>query len=198
MPRFGLVIFDMDGTITAPFLDFKKLRLQLHEALCGEFQFPADEPLLERIMSLQGEPRRVAFEILESAENRAAAESTLNPGVHDVLSELRRRRVPAALLTRNRRSATECVMSKHALRFDFVATRDDGPIKPDPRAVLRISDHFCVASEMTLVVGDYKYDIQVGRNAGARTCLITHGNAPEFVHAADYVIERLPQLLELV
>lgn len=198
MARFDLVIFDLDGTLTVPYLDFRKIRGLLQDALQERFKISMEEPLLERLLELEGEARRVAFEILEFHEDDAAAHSTLNPGASDVLSELRKRKMATALLSRNRRRSVDTVLAKHGLAFDWVATRDDGPVKPDPRSVLRIVEHFRASPARTLVIGDYKYDIEAGRAAGTRTCLLTNGKRPSFEIAADHVIERLLELLPLV
>jgi HAD superfamily hydrolase (TIGR01549 family) len=194
MSPVELVIFDLDGTLTVPYFNFKAIR-QTIEAAVGQ---ALGEPLLERILQLDGDARRIAFEILEAKEDEAAIESQLNPGADDVLVELRRRRIPTAVLSRNRRRAVDTVLAKHALAFDLVASRDDGPIKPDPRSVTRIIEHFRIDGSRALMVGDYKYDIEVGRAAGTRTCLLTNGTPPSFTLAADHVIHRLVELLDLV
>ena len=49
-----------------------------------------------------------------------------------------------------------------------------------------------------LMVGDYLYDIQAGRNAGIRTALVTHGHDWPFADQADLVFpsfEEIPDVL---
>ena len=50
------------------------------------------------------------------------------------------------------------------------------------------------------MVGDYLFDIQAGRAAGAGTTVLMIGQKepPEYADQADHVIRRLDQLLELV
>ena len=193
-----LVVFDLDGTLTRPFLDFKAIRREIEAALANEFSFPMEAPLLERILGLPETPRRRALAILESHETRSAEHSTLNDGALEIVDWLRAACVPAALLTRNRRDVTDAVIAKHGLRLDAVATRDDGPLKPDPRSVLRLVERFRAHVRETLVVGDFRYDIDAGRAAGTRTCLLTNGSPPRFKVEADHVIERLLDLRALV
>jgi phosphoglycolate phosphatase len=53
----------------------------------------------------------------------------------------------------------------------------------------------------TLVVGDMAVDIQMGANAGAKTCGVTWGNGTrdELVQAgADYIIDNMEELLGIV
>jgi HAD superfamily hydrolase (TIGR01509 family) len=189
-----LVVFDLDGTLTRPFFDFKAIRREIQAALQGEFQFAIDEPLLERILRLPDPLKGRALEILHARENESVANSVLNDGALEMLEWLRSRGIATAILTRNRRDVTGAVLAKHGLRPDAVATRDDGPLKPDPRSVLQFTSRFVVPPAQALVVGDFRYDIEAGRGAGARTCLITNGSTPDFEIESDYVIERLVEL----
>ena len=73
--------------------------------------------------------------------------------------------------------------------------------KPKPEPVLKAlaKTHFD-ASE-TLVVGDMAVDIQMGANAGAKTCGVTWGNGTrdelERV-GATFIIDRIEDLIEIV
>jgi phosphoglycolate phosphatase len=53
----------------------------------------------------------------------------------------------------------------------------------------------------TLVVGDMAVDIQMGANAGVKTCGVTWGNGTrdELVQAgADYIIDNMEELIGIV
>jgi phosphoglycolate phosphatase len=73
--------------------------------------------------------------------------------------------------------------------------------KPKPEPVLKtLADMHYDAGE-TLVVGDMAVDIQMGANAGAKTCGVTWGNGTkdELVQAgADYIIDNMEELLGIV
>lgn len=194
----GLVVFDLDGTLTRPFFDFQAIRREIQDALPDEFRLAIEEPLLEEILRLPDAPRRRALEILRRREDESAAASTPNEGAVEILEWLRGRGIATAILTRNRRDVTASVLAKHGMRADAVATRDDGPLKPDPRSVLQFTSRFRVPPARTLVVGDFRYDIEAGRGAGAWTCLITNGSASRCAIEPDFVIERLSQLQGLV
>jgi phosphoglycolate phosphatase-like HAD superfamily hydrolase len=49
------------------------------------------------------------------------------------------------------------------------------------------------------MVGDFKFDIVAGRNAGTRTALLTNGKTPAYLKEVppDHVLERLTDLLAL-
>ena len=185
------VIFDMDGTLTRPYLDFPAIRAAIGVA----------EPLLENMLALPPGPARDrAFGILERFEDEAAEASELNHGALEVLAHLGRRRIPTAVLTRNSRRSTEIVIRKHGLRIEVCMTRDDAPAKPRPEPLWMICERFNVLPADALMVGDFKFDILAGRAAGTRTALLTHGKTPSYLKEVppDHLLERLEDLLALL
>ena len=188
--RIRAVLFDMDGTLTRPTLDFPAIR--------SEIGLP--EPLLESMLAMAaGAERDRAFAILERHEDRAAEISELNDGVHDVLEFLNGRKVPSALVTRNSRVSAHRVIEKHRLGFEVVMTRDDAPAKPRPEPLWIICERLGVAPAEALMVGDFRLDILAGRNAGTRTALLTNGGPAKFLPEAppDHVLGRLSDLRDL-
>jgi len=184
------VIFDMDGTLTRPYLDFPAIRAAIGVA----------EPLLENMLAMpQGPERQRDFAILERFEEKAAEASELNDGARDVLEFLSSRQVPLGLVTRNSRRSTERVLCKHALSFGIVVTREDAPAKPRPEPLWMICEKLGVMPAHALMVGDFKFDIVAGRNAGTRTALLTNGKMPSYLREVppDHVLERLADLLHL-
>jgi len=184
------VIFDMDGTLTRPYLDFPAIKAAIGIA----------EPLLENMLALpQGPERDRAFEILGRFEDEAAEKSELNHGTLEVLDFLSKRNIPSGVVTRNSRRSTEIVLRKHELRFQVCVTRDDAPAKPRPEPLLMICEMFRVLPANTLMVGDYKYDVLACRNAGTRTALLTNGKMPSYLKEVepDHLLERLGDLLRL-
>jgi HAD superfamily hydrolase (TIGR01509 family) len=190
MTKIDAVIFDLDGTLTRPYLDFDRIRAEMG-GLTG--------PIWEAMQKMPNEQRRQAEEILNRHEFEAAENSQLNPGAGDVIDQLRAQRRGVAVVTRNRHDSVRRICQLHKLRFDAVVTREDGPVKPDPFPVLLACQQMRVDPRSTLVVGDFLFDLQSGRNAGARSVLITTAeNHRDFSHYADYVIDQLPQLLNII
>ncbi len=187
-----LVVFDMDGTITRPRLDFRRIR--------AEIGLP--EPLLENMMALPPGPERDrAFEILERHEDEAAEKSELNEGARGVLELLRARGMRTALVTRNSRRSAMRVLEKHAISFDLVVTREDAPAKPLPDPLWFACDRLGIPPAEAMMVGDYKYDVIAGRAAGLRTALLLPAEAPP--HNADearpdHLLRRLDDLLSIL
>lgn len=189
MDRSG-VIFDLDGTLTRPVLDFDLIR--------SEIGIPGG-PVLEGIAALPEDRRPAALAVLERHERWAAEHAELQEGAQDVLSELRRRGRPVAILTRNARRWVEVILRDHCLVVDAVYTRDDGAVKPAADGVLTLCARMNVLPGLSWMVGDYLFDVQCGRAAGTRTVLmISDAPLPSYADKADYVIRRLSELLTLI
>jgi HAD superfamily hydrolase (TIGR01509 family) len=186
------VIFDLDGTITQPYFDFDAIRKEMGlDKNSG--------PVLESMQKMTPQQRQRAEQILRHHEERAVIESKLNPGARQTLSALRRAGVGIGILTRNRRSNAEAIAAKHKLKFDAIVDRDDGPVKPDAFGVLRLCEQFGVKPEQTLVVGDYLFDLLSAKAAGAAAVLLAnHERADEFARHADFTIQNIRQVLQIV
>src|SRR5438128_2539107 len=102
-------------------------------------------------------------------------------------------------LTRNSRSVAEAVLARCGLAtFDPVVTRNDAPFKPQPEGLWRICKAWGVEPPEVLMLGDYVYDIQVGRNAGARTALLTRGRDWPFAAEADWAIATFAECMTVL
>jgi len=186
------VIFDLDGTITQPYFDFDAMREEIGLA-------KDSGPILESMEKMTTEQRNRAEQILRSHEEKAVMKSTLNPGAKRTLSALRSAGIRIGVLTRNRRSNAFAIAKKHRLKFDAVVDREDGPIKPDAFGVLRLCEQFGVKPKNTLVVGDYLFDLQCAKAAGAVAVLLTnHERADEFAEHADFCIENISGILQVI
>ena len=186
------VIFDLDGTITQPFFDFDAIRLEMGYS-------PDAGPILELMEKMTAGERDDAERILHTYEERAVAESILNPGAKETLEELRRRNILIGILTRNKKENAFAVAEKHGFKFDAVVGREDGPVKPDAFGVLYLCKQFAIKPQESLVVGDYLFDLLCARAAGAVPVLLkNHHKAAEFAQYADFVIENIAGLLKII
>jgi HAD superfamily hydrolase (TIGR01549 family) len=180
----------MDGTLTRPTLDFPAIR-----AAIG-----VPEPLLENMLALPpGPDRERAFSLLEAFEDEAAELSQLNEGAKELLDFLEARGVPTGLVTRNSRRSVDRTLAKHRLSFSVVMTREDAPAKPRPEALWIILERLKVEPAHAIMVGDFKFDILAGRNAGTRTALLLNGARPAYLEelSPDHLLERLDDLRRL-
>src|SRR6476469_2758673 len=88
------VLFDMDGTLTEPMLDFPRIKAEMGIG---------SRPILEALAELPPQDRARAEAVLHQHEERAAIESLLNEGCETLLKYLQSLRMPTALITRNSR-----------------------------------------------------------------------------------------------
>jgi len=189
---FKAVIFDMDGTITEPFFDFDAIRLEM--GLSKEAG-----PVWEAMDKMSAEQRSRAEKILSFHEQRAVTESNLNPGAVQTLEALGQAGLGIGILTRNTKANAFAVAERHGLKFDVVVGREQGPVKPDAFGVKKICEHFGIEPKDSMVVGDYLFDIMCAKAAGAVAVLLTnHKKAKEFAEYADFVIDKLEQVIEIV
>jgi HAD superfamily hydrolase (TIGR01509 family) len=186
------VIFDLDGTITQPFFDFDAIREEIGLARDSG-------PLLESMEKMTPQLRRKTEKILFNHEEKAVIESKLNSGTKQTLSRLRAAGIHIGILTRNKRGNAHAIARMHKLKFDAVIGREDGPVKPDSFGVLQLCRQFDVEPEETLVVGDYLFDLLSAKAAGACAVLLAnHHQADDFAEHADFCIENITGILDII
>ena len=164
------VLFDFDGTLTRPgVIDFEGIRRAI---AC-----PRGTPILEYIESLPAAAAAPAWRILERFEREAARRATPNDGAETLLAALKRRRVRRGILTRNSRASVVAALRnfRRARVADFavVIARDHlRRQKPHPEGVLLAARRLGLPPPALLVVGDYLFDVEAGRRAGAQTAFL--------------------------
>lgn len=183
------IIFDLDGTLTKPLLDFDAIRAEIG----------VGGPILEALDRMDRPERDRAEAILLRHERHAAEHAELHEGARETLQAGREMGYRLAILTRNSRTTVDQILTTHDLHVDAVRTREDGAIKPSPEPVLALCRELDADPARSWMVGDFLFDIQSGRAAGTHTILmIGDGVVPPFADQADFVIRRLDELLALV
>jgi HAD superfamily hydrolase (TIGR01509 family) len=184
------VIFDMDGTITAPYFDFGTIKA---EANIG------DRDLLDYLREVTGPEYDRIHSILMKFEEDGVDNAKLNRGARTVLRYLSQHQIPTALLTRNSRKSVDGVCRRLKLKFDVTVTREDGPHKPAPEPIWDIARRWNAQPSELLMVGDYKWDVLCAKNAGTRSAiLINGGGAPDWAREADFIIKRLSEVIAII
>lgn len=181
------ILFDMDGTITRPLLDFALIRREMGIG-------PA--PILETLAQMPSEQRLAAEAILLRHEEEAAAGSALNEGCEALMELLDSCDIQRALITRNSLSSAQVVLGRHALHFDVLITREDGKFKPDPAPLLEACKRLRVNCSDAWMVGDGQYDIDAGQAAGSPTVWVSHGRISPFAARPDLVVKDLTELTD--
>ena len=180
-------IFDLDGTLTVPELDFAAIRAEMGIA---------EGPILEELDALAPAQAEAARKVLEAHEERAAINSALQPGARELLDELRRRNLPTAILTRNSRQSLDTVIKKHRLAVTETLSREEAPVKPSPEPVLLLCRRLGTEPANTLLTGDYIFDIEAANRAGAVSVLLLNQNNSRFSEQADLKISQLREILD--
>jgi hydrogenase expression/formation protein HypE len=192
------VLFDFDGTLTQPgSLDFARIKQAIG---C-----PAHMALLEFIETLPTlEKKKQAMAVLDRFEMEAARLSTPGTGAEALVEYLIGLNLPVGIITRNSRQSVACALKNFSTvtvdDFYPLISRDD-PVKfkPDPQGVLLAAEKMGVPVENLLVVGDYIFDTQAGKRAGAITVLLDHQDGKDLTLAeSDFTITGLDEVRTIV
>jgi HAD superfamily hydrolase (TIGR01509 family) len=187
--RPGALLFDMDGTLTEPMLDFPAIKAEMGIG---------DRPILEAMAEMDETRLREAQEILHRHEERAAVESMLNPGCAELIRWIHEEKIGLALITRNSRRSVDLVLDRHDLQIDVLVSRDDGVFKPDPKPLLLACEKLEVEPSDAWMIGDGQYDVEAGIAAGCPTIWLSHGRIRRFAAEPWRVVADLPQLHNLL
>ena len=191
--RIDAILFDFDGTLTRPgALDFSVIKRAIG---C-----PDGTPVLEFMAGIKDDAqRRDMARQLDRFELDGAAVSRPNIGAEQLVASIKLAGLPIGILTRNNRAsvtqALENFPSLSLADIDVMITREDSvKIKPSGEGVLLAARKLGVDPAHVLVVGDFRFDIEAGKDAGALTAYLSNGQAiPDDLHCR-FVIETLLDL----
>jgi phosphoglycolate phosphatase len=214
--RFDLVIVDLDGTLAdseALLVGLVGRTLSAHGHVPAAPRTIADSiglPLDEVFQRAAPAADQRAIEALCTAYRRQANASEfvrqfrLFADVAATLETLRAGAVRLVVGTSKGRATTLDILAHCAIPHCFDAVIGGDSVrrgKPHPEMVGRARALFPAAPERTIVVGDTRFDIAMGKAAGVATCAVTYGTQPaELLRALqpDFVIDRFAALRELV
>lgn len=181
------IVFDLDGTLVSSKLDFAAIK--------AEIGCPANADALAYIDSLSSvEDRARAMRVIQHHEMQDATDSTWLPGAEQFVNQCAQQQIPMAIMTRNSRVAAAAKIQQNQIPIQLIVSREDAPAKPNPLGLVRIAEQLKLQPKQLLVVGDYKYDLQVANNAGAKSCLINTEPCESFAHLADVHLANFAEL----
>jgi phosphoglycolate phosphatase len=215
MNRFTSVLFDLDGTLIDPgegiagTIQFVLDRLGVASSCDGALRWYVGPPLTEIFGSLL--PPDSGSELIERAVSlyiqrfatHGAHESTVYPGIADMLAQLRINR-RLFLITAKDTAVAEQILATHSLRNHFeglLGTERDARFANKADAVRFILEGAKLDRTATAVVGDREHDVIAGKLNGIFTVGVTYGYGTrhELVSAgADRFCDNPHELLEVL
>ena len=178
-------LFDMDGTLTVPHLDFDRIKREMGIG---------NGPILESLEALTGDQKIAAAAVLHRHERESAESSELMEGCQPLLRWIDDQKIPRALITRNSRLSVNTVMQKHKLFFEVIISREDCRHKPQPDPLFLACNKMAVDVKNAWMIGDGSHDVKAGNAAGARTVWISHRQPRDFPDEPWQVVDDLLQL----
>jgi phosphoglycolate phosphatase len=209
MPRFDLIIFDLDGTLidsqydlaaavnyTRLLYDMPQISLEEVRAYIGD----GIKALMEKALPGIGEPemRIAAIKFRTYYGENLLARTKLYPGVKQALETFSG--FKKAILTNKPEAFTKTIIKNLGIEqyFDIVVGGDSGPKrKPDPGPLIDISVKLNVPAARALMVGDGKNDILAAKAAGIKCAAVQYGYTDIAEIAAlhpDYCIKNIAEL----
>ena len=168
------ILFDWDGVIADTSLDFSEIRQKYYGGRRAM--------LLEDAAGLSPDMRAALMSDLNEIEMRGARDAVTVPGIFKILSWVRERGIPWAVVSRNSRdSIFEAARTIGVDLPRVVRSRDDGSsVKPDPSALVETCGLLGVPPNQALLIGDYIYDMIGARRAGMRGVLVRGAFEPDW------------------
>jgi HAD superfamily hydrolase (TIGR01509 family) len=187
-------IFDLDGTLTVAQHDFAAMKRELG--------LPADQTLLEAARARPPAERARLLAAIDAWELAHAHQAVVRPGAAALLEALRSRGIPIGVLTRNTLPSALKTLEATGLAGYFapqslaVAGRDCAAPKPAPDGLHLVAGRLQRAASEAVMVGDYRFDLEAGRAAGAFAVWLDAERVGTFRDLADLVVHDLHALLD--
>lgn len=192
------VIFDMDGTLIQPCIDFADMRNRIYSIADSDptmKSLPLEKrrgDVLELYKSLSEMGKSEAKAVFDEIEAKAIEDMVLMEHVGELCHFLDQEGIPRAVLTRNVQRSVEVMHQKlwdtHAVREFYPAVSRDTmspfhdkeplPSKPSPDAIFHICNVWGCSPEQVIMVGDSAADDIVAAyraNCGGRVLLRYNG-----------------------
>ena len=184
-------IFDMDGTLTFGDHDFVAIRKELG--------LPEGVGILEALDAMDDATSAPLRERLFFIERELASASRVAPDALALLNFLADKGATMGVLTRNALELAHLTLSTVGLasffKKDEILGRECASPKPSPDGVLRLIAGWGASPDDVVVVGDFLFDLQAGRAAGAGTVLIDREGHGHWGETADVVVNSLDTLI---
>lgn len=181
------VVFDMDGTLTVPVIDFARMYREVLGRNHPRILSGSPIDILHEIQEWSADKQAAAYEVIARHEQQAHERLQIMPGAVELCAFLDAKKLRRGLITRNVKASVDLFHSRFGMTEFYPAlSREFYPYKPDPAPLLYICKAWEVSPADVMMVGDSaKDDIVCGNGAGAVTCLLDESDR--------YDLSSLPQ-----
>ncbi len=183
-------VFDLDGTLTVAVHDFAAIR--------SELRIPTGSDILGHLESLPSEESGALHKRLQEIELELAHRTEAAVGATEFIKGLHSRDVLLGVLTRNTRDnalrTLELIGLGEYFEHAYVLGRDEALPKPDPDGIKRLAASWNTDPAELVMVGDYLYDLQAGRSAGALTIHVDVKRDFRWPELADITVGSLQEM----
>ena len=187
-------IFDLDGTLTVAVHDFNAIR--------NELGIPAGQPIIKTIESLPENESLALQQKLQEIEENLARNARPARGVKNLLEALHRRNYHLGILTLNSRENAWITLKTLGLSEYFtresVIGRWCAEPKPSPKGIKKLLNQWNACKSEALIVGDYLYDLQVGRAAEIATVHVDPNGIFAWPELTDISVCSLSELIDML
>ncbi len=186
-------VFDMDGTLTIAVHDFPAIKRALN--------IPQEHDILHHLAGLPEAEAQAKHAWLLEHERELAIASVAAPGAVALVRELHARGCRLGILTRNAHELALLTLAAIGLGECFdtadVIGRDEAIPKPHPDGLLQLAARWSLAPGELVMVGDYRFDLDCARAAGACSVLVNLADNP-WPELTDHHAEDCAALLALL
>jgi phosphoglycolate phosphatase-like HAD superfamily hydrolase len=187
-------VFDLDGTLTLPVHDFAVIRQVLG--------VPQGIDILGYLASLPDTEAQPLHDKLNAIETELLERTEPAPGTVQLIEALWRRGSQIGILTRNTRDVATRTLENLGVDGYFpeecILGRGEAPPKPDPEGLFRLSVLWKTVPAEMVMVGDYLFDLQTGRNAGSATIHVDKTRSFLWPELTDIGVSTLEELLQML
>ena len=183
------VVFDLNGTLTVPVLDFAAMRAEIGIA---------EGDILHSLARMSEDERSRALGVIGRHEDAAAADSELSDGARELLDFITAAGIKTGVVTRNCRTSVDTFSRKHGVAFDAVITREDAPPKPSPEPLTAAVERMGLGKHEVIYVGDFELDRLTGEAAGVPTYIVRNHAKRRDEGPADMRVDTLRDVIGII
>jgi HAD superfamily hydrolase (TIGR01549 family) len=186
-------IFDLDGTLTKPVHDFA--------FICRELAIPDRSDILGHLDTLEPSEAALRHARLNEIEFELARGAEAADGALSLIESLCSQGYRVGILTRNSREIALLTLETIGAGCHFtsqsIVGRDEAAPKPDPEGIYQLLGQWGGAADDAVMIGDYLFDLQAGKAAGAVTLHVGRPDGQRWPECTDFAVASLAELVPL-